>query len=321
MPTKSANNSHNPKDPILRLPMPFSEALERFANVDARDAAQMEAQAEAAEEGLAAAPFVKWVGGKRAIIEELISRLPETFNNYYEPFVGGGALFFSLNGKIKKAFLSDSNFDLVMAYNAIKKDPDALIERLAKHAEKHNEEYYYKVRSKHGLSDPIDIAARFIYLNKTCFNGLFRVNKKGEFNVPIGRYVNPTIVQRENILLCSKVLQKAKIEIHEFDEITPQSGDFCYFDPPYHPTTDTSFTGYTKLDFSEKDQVRLRDFALKLHKSGVKVMLSNSDSKFIRDIYNTKAFHIATVQAPRNVKCKPGARGAVNEVLITNYQV
>ncbi|HEX8228278.1 MAG TPA: DNA adenine methylase [Chloroflexia bacterium] len=270
-----------------------------------------------------ATPFVKWVGGKRGIIDSLVSRVPEKFGTYYEPFVGGGALFFSLNGRLTDAFLSDTNFELVITYNVIKKDPQSLIEQLEKHTKKHQqnaEEYYYKVRSQHNLKDPVAIAARFIYLNKTCYNGLYRVNKSGEFNVPIGRYTNPTIVQRENIMACSRVLQKSRVEYHEFDAIKPQHGDFVYFDPPYHPTNDSSFTSYTKLDFSEHDQARLRDFALQLHKRGVHVMLSNSDTKFIRDLYSDRAFRIVTVQAPRNVNCKPTQRNSVSEVLITNYE-
>jgi len=269
--------------------------------------------------GEGALPFVKWVGGKRSIIGELTSRLPQSFNTYYEAFVGGGALYFALNGRVTKAVLSDTNFDLVMTYSVIKKDPHALLEKLEKHAKKHSSEYYYKVRSQHNLKDAIQIAARFIYLNRTCYNGLYRVNKSGEFNVPIGRYAKPDIVRRDNILACSERLQKATIRYCEFDAIKPERGDFVYFDPPYHPTNDTSFTSYTKLDFSEHDQARLRDFALQLHKQGVYVMLSNSDSPFIRDLYSNRAFHISEVQAPRMVNCKPTQRNSVTELLITNY--
>lgn len=304
----------------LVLDMPFQEALERFASVDPREIQGEDANEVALDTGEGARPFVKWVGGKRSIIGELIGRLPPKWGTYYEAFVGGGALFFALNGRITDALLSDTNFDLVMAYNAIRKDPERLLDLLEKHAQKHNSEYYYKVRKQHQLQDPIAIAARFIYLNKTGYNGLYRVNKKGEFNVPVGRYTNPGIMQRENILACSRVLQKARIEYREFDTIKPKRGDFVYFDPPYHPTNDTAFTGYTKLDFSENDQVRLRDFALQLHQQGVYVMLSNSDSKFIRDIYSSQAFHLVTVQAPRMVNCKPTQRNAVNELLITNYE-
>lgn len=268
-----------------------------------------------------ATPFVKWAGGKRAIIGELISRLPPAFSHYYEPFAGGAALYFALNGRVSQAHLSDTNFDLILLYCAIKKDPLRLLEQLERHAQAHSPVYYYSVRSQHDLTDPVAIAARFLYLNRTCYNGLYRVNKNGEFNVPIGRYAHPDIVRRENILACSECLQRARIELHEFDAIKPQQGDFVYFDPPYHPTSDTSFTSYTKLDFSEHDQVRLRDFALQLHRQGVSVMLSNSDTPFVRSIYADHAFRVVRVQAPRIVNCKPTQRTSVNELLITNYDV
>ncbi len=203
----------------------------------------------------------------------------------------------------------------------IKRDPVGLIAKLQEHARKHSETYYYRIRSQFNLQDPTEVAARFLYLNKTCYNGLYRVNKKGEFNVPIGSYTNPEIVQRENIMLCSAALQDTLVEYRQFDTIQPESGDFVYFDPPYHPTGNGSFTKYTKQDFSEKDQARLRDFALKLHKQGVKVMVSNSDAPFIRDLYSGTGWHIATVQAPRMVNCKPDGRGSVSEVIITNYTV
>lgn len=266
-----------------------------------------------------ATPFVKWAGGKRSILEQLLPRVPSSFNTYYEPFVGGAALFFALNGRVQEAVLSDTNFDLVVTYNAVKKDCDKLIALLENHAAQHDDKYYYRVRSHHSLRDPVEVAARFLYLNKTCYNGLYRVNRKGEFNVPVGRYTNPGIVQANNLLACSRVLQRARIELREFDTIIPQRGDFVYFDPPYHPTNDTSFTSYTEQDFSEKDQLRLRDFALRLTQRGVSVMLSNSDTKFTREIYGGSVFHIATVQAPRNVNCKPAQRNSVSELLITNY--
>lgn len=306
---------------LFSLNISFEEVLERFANFNTKDLSELRLEIEDADETPIgkASPFVKWVGGKRSIIDELITRLPAKFNHYFEPFVGGGALFFALSGRLAEAFLSDTNFDLVVTYNAIRKDPELLLTHLAKHARKHSKEYFYKVRAQHKLQDPLEIAARFIYLNKTCFNGLYRVNKSGEFNVPIGRYTNPGIVQAANIMACNRVLQKAKIEYHEFDSIAPSKGDFVYFDPPYHPTNETSFTSYTKLDFSEKDQMRLRDFALKIHQKGVFVMLSNSDVPYIRSLYASSPFKIASVQAPRNVNCKSGKRGNVGEVVITNY--
>jgi DNA adenine methylase len=269
-----------------------------------------------------ASPFIKWAGGKRSIINELKKHLPENYGNYYEPFMGGAALFFEENDHIKNGYLSDINFELVITFTVVKKEPEALIEKLEKHAQKDNSDYYYKIRKQHKLQDPVEIAARFIYLNKTCYNGLYRVNNKGEFNVPRGNFGNRSYtVQEENILVSSKYLKKSIIKYGEFDSISPKENDFVYFDPPYHPAESTSFTKYTKLDFSEKDQERLRDFAVQLSKEGVKIMLSNSDTAFIRNLYSSNIWYIDTVQAPRMVNCKPDGRGAVNELLITNYPI
>jgi DNA adenine methylase len=270
-----------------------------------------------------AAPFVKWAGGKRSIIAELIKRLPSKMGNYYESFMGGAALYFEIQESLTQAFLSDSNLDLAITFKVVKKNPEALIAKLEEHSLKDSVEYYYTVRKQHIQQDPVDIAARFIYLNKTCYNGLFRVNSKGEFNVPRGQLGKGAyVVQRENILACSEALKKAIIEYHEFDEIElPKAGDFAYFDPPYHPAVSNGFTKYTKLDFSEKDQERLRNFALQLSKSGVNVMLSNSDTAFIRSLYSSSVWNIDTVQAPRMVNCKSNGRGLVNELVITNYPI
>lgn len=266
-----------------------------------------------------ATPFVKWAGGKRGIMKTLIARLPDSFETYWEPFAGGAALFFKLadSGKITNAYLSDNNFDLIIAYNVIKHNPKPLIRQLRKHAVRHNRSYYYEIRAQHTLQNPIEIAARFIYLNKTCFNGLHRVNTRGEFNVPIGNNTNPDIVAENNLMACKNVLAMAIIEHREFDTIEPRNKDFVYFDPPYHPTPNSSFTKYTKQDFTEKDQVRLRDFIVDLSKQGIKIMLSNSNVPFIHELY--KDFQILMIQAPRVINCKPSQRNAVNELLITNY--
>ena len=263
-------------------------------------------------------PFLKWVGGKRSLLKEIHARLPQSFNNYFEPFLGGGAVFFSLSNKIKQATLADNNLELVLTYRVIQKEPHALIARLKEHAKEHSKTYYYAVR-KIEPSTPLETAARFLYLNKTCFNGLFRVNKSGKFNSPMGKYEKPNIVQEENIMVCHEVLQKAWIKFGDFSEINPEKGDFVYFDPPYHPTTELSFTDYTKDSFSESDQVRLRDFVIELHKRGVYVMLSNSKTSFVESIYNKKYFTQHTVMAPRFVNCKPSERNKVEELLITNY--
>ena len=300
----------------VTLPSPLEEALERLARVTSSELIE---PTEAISEKKPY-PFIKWAGGKRHLAEELVKRLPADFSNYYEPFVGGAALFFSIWDQTKKATLSDSNLELVITYNVIKKEPDKLIEQLEEHTKNHNEGYYYRVRSQHQLQNPVEVAARFIYLNKTCYNGLHRVNKKGEFNVPIGSYLNPNVCDKSNIMAVHNALRMASIEYRDFETISPRANDFVYCDPPYHPVSQTaSFTGYTKGDFAEADQTRLRDFAIKLHKAGVFVMVSNSDTPFTRGLYREPCFNIAVVQAPRFVNCKAANRGLINELLVTSY--
>ena len=302
-----------PKENHLTLDIPCEGAMERFANVNPRPTE------EPPSELGKATPFVKWAGGKRSVVEELVARFPSTFNKYWEPFTGGGALFFGIHERITEAVLSDSNLNLTIAYNVVKRDPSALIRKLEGHAKGHNQMYYYRIRSHHDLQEPVDVAARFIYLNRTCYNGLYRVNNKGEFNVPIGRYDNPDIVQRDKINACSTALQRANIEFREFDTIKPSPGDLVYCDPPYHPVNSTSFTKYTKLAFGDQEQERLRDFALQLHRNGVNVILSNSDTPLIRSLYRGPTWHLATVKVPRNVNSKSDGRGRVDEFIITNY--
>ena len=268
-----------------------------------------------------ATSFVKWAGGKRNIIKQLVNRLPNEINDYYEPFVGGGALFFEICKKAKTCYLSDINSDLIISYNVIKKSPDKLIKSLEKHQRKHCEEYYYKIRSQHELQDSIKIASRFLYLNKTCYNGLYRVNKKGQFNVAFGRYKNANIVQEENIKLCHEALKNTIIKSRDFKDMQPKKNDFVYFDPPYHPINSESFKNYSKISFREEDQIRLRDFAVKLTNKEVNVMLSNSYTPFILKLYNDKIFHINIVKAPRLINSKANQRNKVKEVLITNYSV
>src|SRR5687767_3427134 len=262
-------------------------------------------------------PFLKWVGGKRSIIEELKKRIPSKFGDYFESFVGGGALFFEIQPQ--KAHISDSNLDLTITYKVVQKDPGKLIKLLKKHQKNHSESYYYKIRSQHQSNDPIATAARLIYLNKTCYNGLWRVNRKGEFNVPIGSYSNPNICQENNIRACSKALQNTVIENKNYLNIDPKPGDFSYFDPPYHPITNTSFTAYSRPDFTENDQRQLANFCTHLHKKGIFVMVSNSNTNFILNLYKASHFKIAIVNAPRMVNCKGNERNTVKEVLITNY--
>jgi len=268
-----------------------------------------------------AAPFIKWAGGKRGIIQELISRLPKEFKNYFEPFVGGGALFFEINHKAENTFLSDSNVDLITTYNVIKDDPVKLITLLKKHAKNHSEKYYYKIRSKYALQNSIEIAARFIYLNKTCFNGLYRVNKKGEFNAAIGKCANPSnaIIQEDNLLACSLKLKDVTIQSQQFDQIMAKKGDFIYFDPPYYPVKPDSFTAYSKSKFTEQDQIRLANFCKQLHERKIYWMVSNSDTGFIHELFNDEAFHINIINAPRSLSRDSSKRGIIQELIITNY--
>lgn len=265
-------------------------------------------------------PFVKWVGGKRAILKELLKYIPSQINNYYEPFVGGGALFFEKHNTINGiCYLSDKNLNLIRTYQVIKEKPQELIGLLRIHKEKHSAEYYYKIRALHEPSNVLESSARFIYLMKTCYNGLYRVNSKNKFNTPIGRYKNPNICDEVNIVNVSRVLQKTKISHQDFKEIKPHSGDFVYFDPPYHPISENSFVKYLADGFTKEDQIRLRDFALDLSKKGVSVMISNSDTEFVRDIYKEKDFNITRIYVPRIVNCKSGGRGCVPELIITSY--
>lgn len=273
-------------------------------------------------------PFVKWVGGKRQLLKqfrELGLYPPEAFNpitsTYHEPFVGGGAVFFDLLPKNAK--LSDLNNELVITYNVIKNNVEELIKSLQKHI--YDKEYYLEVRAKkvENLSD-VEIASRFIFLNRTGFNGLYRVNKSGQFNVPFGRYSNPVICDEDNLRRVSDVLQDVVVTHQDYKNVlgTAKSGDFIYFDPPYYPiNTTSSFTSYTVEGFLEKEQTELRDTFVKLHERGCFVMLSNSDTPFINKLYSElERVSINKIIAGRAINSKGSKRGKINEVLITNYQ-
>ena len=191
-------------------------------------------------------PFLKWAGGKRALAPEIVKILPEQFNEYWEPFCGGGAVFFALDSRIQQAYLSDVNVELMLTYAMIRKNVEGVINQLEHHAKKHGGDYYKKIRKEgHNYRSPVKIAARFIYLNKTCYNGLYRVNKSGQFNVPMGSYKNPTICDKNNLLAAAEVLQKAVLRTHTFEKITPSKDDFVYCDPPY----DETYQGYTEKGF------------------------------------------------------------------------
>jgi len=277
-----------------------------------------------------AKPFVKWVGGKRQLIPELLKYIPRNFNNYFEPFVGGGALFFELYNlgilKNKKVFLFDINEELINAYKIIRDYPNELIEKLKEFKSKHNKEFYYQIREldrtdNYKKLNNIIKAARFIYLNKTCFNGLYRVNKKGYFNVPMGEYKNPKILDENNILLVSEALQNTIIKHCDYKKVLEyaQKEDFIYFDPPYYPLNETSnFTSYTQEKFLEKEQIELFETFNILSQKGCFVLESNSDTKFIKNLYNK--FRIEKVFANRSINSKANNRGKITEVLIRNYE-
>ncbi len=275
-------------------------------------------------------PFVKWVGGKRQLAKqfrEMNLYPPEEFDpstgTYFEPFVGGGAMFFDLLPQ--KAVLSDLNSELITTYNVIKNDVKKLIKKLKVHKKKNTKEYFLEVRAwdLKKLSD-VDVAARFIYLNKTCFNGMYRVNKSGGFNVPYGDSKNPPICDEENLMKVHKKLQNIEVLNEDYKKVLGKAkkGDFVYFDPPYYPVNATSsFTSYTKEGFLEEQQIELKDTFMKLHKKGCFVMLSNSNTPFINDLYFglDKKVKINQVFAGRAINSKGDKRGKVKEVVVVNY--
>ncbi|MDD5399697.1 MAG: DNA adenine methylase [Sulfurimonas sp.] len=275
-------------------------------------------------------PFVKWVGGKRGLLSQILPLIPKEFNNYFEPFVGGGALFFELYSlgilKDKKVYLFDINSELINAYNVVKNSPSELIKNLREFREKHSKEFYYEIRawdreeSFLGKGDVLR-ATRFIYLNKTCFNGLYRVNSKGYHNVPIGHYKNPNICDELVIYNASEALQKATILNSSYKEVMQHASknDFVYFDPPYYPLTPTSsFTSYSEFNFLDKEQIELFEVFKKLDKKDVFVVHSNSDTEFIKSLYGE--FHIEEIQANRFINSKSSGRGKISEVLIKNIK-
>ncbi|MCK4441650.1 MAG: Dam family site-specific DNA-(adenine-N6)-methyltransferase, partial [Sulfurovaceae bacterium] len=244
----------------------------------------------------------------------------------YEPFVGGGAVFFELFSRgllqNKKVILSDINIELVNTYNIIKNNPFELISKLEEYKEQHSKDFYYKIREldrdkDYEKLDDITKATRFIYLNKTCFNGLYRVNKKGYFNTPMGSYKNPNVADKDTILRASEALQNVKIVRHSFKEVLKKvkQDDLIYFDPPYYPLNDTSnFTSYDSNCFLEDEQFELFDIFDKLSDIGTKVIQSNSDTKFIKGLY--KNYDIKIVNANRFINSKSNGRGKITEVLI-----
>lgn len=270
-------------------------------------------------------PFVKWVGGKRQLLSEIEKHIPNKILGYYEPFIGGGALLFHMQPK--KAVINDTNPELVNLYNVIKEYPENLIEDLKIHS--NDEAYFYEIREldrnqkKFSALSDVERASRVIFLNKTCYNGLFRVNSSGEFNSPFGRYKNPNIVNEITIRAVSNYLSKNNIQIlntdYEGSLSNIRKGSFVYFDPPYDPVSESAnFTGYTKGRFDRAEQIRLKKLCDKLHKKGVNFLLSNSSTEFIKDLY--KDYTVFTVSANRAINSKGNGRGKVEEVLVKNYE-
>jgi DNA adenine methylase len=271
-----------------------------------------------------AKPFLKWAGGKQRLLPQLRLFYPQQFGRYLEPFVGSGAVFFDLRelDRLSAAHLSDSNEELVNCYRIVRDAPDELMALLAGHKRLHSREHYYSVRARFLSEDltPVQRAARLIYLNKTCFNGLYRVNREGQFNVPMGRYESPAIYDEEQIRAASQALQGTEVAVRHFRECleSVQAGDFLYFDPPYHPVSDTaSFTSYTDAGFGVEEQRALADLFHALDRKGCLVMLSNSWTSLVLDLY--RGYRIESVQAGRAINSKIDRRGKIREALVLNY--
>lgn len=268
-------------------------------------------------------PFLKWAGGKRQLLSQIEPFVPEIGDStYYEPFLGAGAMLFHFQPH--NAVVNDINSELYNVYKVIEDKElfEQLIEDLKTHV--NDSDYYYEVRARDRTEDyqklsPVKKASRFIFLNKTCFNGLYRVNSKGQHNVPFGKYKKPVIVNEEGLRKVHDYLKHNHITFlnGDFKEavINAKSGDFVYFDPPYDPVSETSsFTSYAQEGFGKEEQCKLRDVFMELNERGCKVLLSNSDTPFIRDVY--KEFKIVTVQANRAINSKAEGRGKINEVLV-----
>ena len=254
--------------------------------------------------------FVKWAGGKSSISRIITELFPVNFKDYCEPFCGGASVFFSMSfRKDNGVFLFDKNEELINTYKEVRDNCLNLVEKLEYHSNRHNKEYYLKIRSE-DFDNPLDRAARFVYLNKTCFNGLYRVNKSGKFNVPIGSYKNPLICDKDNLLLVSEKLRGVNLESKSFDKISPKKGDLVYCDPPYHGT----FDSYDKGGFDESCHILLRDCAKKWKDAGARVFLSNSNNEFVNDIYN--GFNKFILSSNRSVGGNKESRKRVSELLI-----
>jgi len=275
-------------------------------------------------------PYLKWAGGKRQLLPQIKEYLPKKLSDmrYYEPFIGAGALFFEIQPR--RAVINDINEQLIVTYDVIRNNVDDLIEVLAEHKAHHGEEHYYNVREQDrdvesfAKLNPVQKAARIIYLNKTCYNGLYRVNSQGLFNVPYGRYANPAIYDEPILRGISRYLNSVDVKIHcgDFADVVKKAGkgSFIYFDPPYHSPNNTNFTGYQVGGFNDDEQRRLQTVFCERTDAGAKCLLSNSDTGFIRELYSDERFEIVTVRAKRVINSDSAGRGEVGEVLIKNWK-
>ncbi|MEY8676238.1 DNA adenine methylase [Thomasclavelia cocleata] len=279
------------------------------------------------QKNLVLSPVLKWVGGKRQLLNDIIPMIPKNCSTYVEPFIGGGAVLFELQPK--KAIINDFNSELINVYTVIRDYPEELIKELQFHKDNNTSEHFYAVREYDRKPEffsqmtPVQKAARVIYLNKTCYNGLYRVNSAGQFNSPYGKYKNPNIVNETVIKAMSKYFNENNIVIknEDFKEALKglRRGAFVYLDPPYMPiSSSSSFTGYTENGFNEDKQRELKELCDKLDKKGIKFLQSNSDCEFIRELYS--GYRIKTIKAKRAINSKGNSRGEINEVLIYNYE-
>jgi DNA adenine methylase len=268
-------------------------------------------------------PFLKWAGGKSNLLKQYEPLFPKWSGDYFEPFIGSGAVFFFLSARqeARKYYLSDLNREIVDAFCAVRDDVEEVIRLLTKHQKLHSKDYFYQVRALvPGNLSTLERAARTIYLNKTCFNGLYRVNKKGEFNVPMGNYKKPSILQVETLKTASRALARADLAAGHYSGLVEkaQAGDFIYLDPPYHPLSKTAmFTNYVAEAFDEKDQMELSQVATTLSEKGCLFMESNSNTDFVKDLY--KDFKIQEVLARRSINREKSKRGVITELVITNF--
>jgi len=266
-------------------------------------------------------PILKWAGGKGSLLDELKKYSPKHYNEYHEVFVGGGALFFNLTPR--KGTINDINKKLINFYKKVKKRPEELIEKALEYTKyATDKEKYYKLRIRFNDEsiDNLEQAALFLYFNKTAYNGLYRVNSNGHFNVPIGKYKNPTIVNKNRIRDASKILRNIKILNKDFSYITKyaKKGDFCYFDPPYYQNKKNKFSDYSKFGFSLDDHIRLCEVCFDIHKKGVRFVLSNSNAPEIIEMYDEKGFKREFVDSKWMISCNAATRKKVQEIVVSN---